>query len=96
MSEGREGSITLEHTPTWVVASVCIVIIAISLAVERVHFTSQTSTSKNQKPLCEALQNVKEGLSFYFIFIYIYIYPISFCVYIFFWFFIYSKLNFES
>ena len=73
MSEGREGSITLEHTPTWVVASVCIVIIAISLAVERVHFTSQTSTSKNQKPLCEALQNVKEGLSFYFIFIYIYI-----------------------
>ena len=71
MSEGREGSITLEHTPTWVVASVCIVIIAISLAVERVHFTSQTSTSKNQKPLCEALQNVKEGLSFYFIYIYI-------------------------
>ena len=73
MSEGREGSITLEHTPTWVVASVCIVIIAISLAVEHVHFTSQTSTRKNQKPLCEALQNVKEGLSFYFIFIYIYI-----------------------
>ena len=94
MSEGREGSITLEHTPTWVVASVCIVIIAISLAVEHVHFTSQTSTRKNQKPLCEALQNVKEGLSFYFI--YIYIYPISFCIYIFFWFFFYSKLNFES
>ena len=74
MSEGREGSITLEHTPTWVVASVCIVIIAISLAVERVHFTSQTSTRKNQKPLCEALQNVKEDLSFYFLYIYIYIY----------------------
>ena len=74
MSEGREGSITLEHTPTWVVASVCIVIIAISLAVEHVHFTSQTSTRKNQKPLCEALQNVKEDLSFYFIYIYIYIY----------------------
>ena len=51
MSEGREGSITLEHTPTWVVASVCIVIVAISLAVERVHFTSQTLTRKNQKPL---------------------------------------------
>ena len=86
MSEGREGSITLEHTPTWVVASVCIVIIAISLAVERVHFTSQTSTRKNQKPLCEALQNVKKDLSFYFIYIYIYIYiyPISFCVYVFF------------
>ena len=78
MSEGREGSITLEHTPTWVVASVCIVIIAISLAVEHVHFTSQTSTRKNQKPLCEALQNVKEGLSFYFIYIYIYIYISNF------------------
>ena len=78
MSEGREGSITLEHTPTWVVASVCIVIIAISLAVERVHFTSQTSTRKNQKPLCEALQNVKEDLSFYFIYIYIYIYISNF------------------
>ena len=95
MSEGREGSITLEHTPTWVVASVCIVIIAISLAVERVHFTSQTSTSKNQKPLCEALQNVKEGLSFYFIFIYIYISNFILRLH-FFWFFFYSKLNFES
>ena len=51
MSEGREGSITLGHTPTWVVASMCIVIVAISLAVEHVHFTSQTLTRKNQKPL---------------------------------------------
>ena len=79
MSEGREGSITLEHTPTLVVASVCIVIVAISLAVERVHFTSQTLTRKNQKSLYKALQKVK-GLSFYYIYIYIYIYPISFCV----------------
>lgn len=43
MSGGGEGS-TLEFTPTWVVAAVCTVIVAISLAAERlIHFTGKVS-----------------------------------------------------
>ncbi|XP_043697389.1 MLO-like protein 1 [Telopea speciosissima] len=55
--------LTLEHTPTWVVAVVCSVIVAISLAVERIlHYTGKYLKKKNQKPLFEALQKVKEEL----------------------------------
>ncbi|KAK7819579.1 mlo-like protein 1 [Quercus suber] len=62
MSEG-EGVTTLEYTPTWVVAGVCTVIVAISLAMERVlHYAGVTLKRKNQKPLFEALQKVKEEL----------------------------------
>ncbi|KAM3698781.1 hypothetical protein ACJW30_06G215700 [Castanea mollissima] len=58
----EEGT-TLEYTPTWVVAGVCTVIVAISLAVERVlHYAGVTLKRKNQKPLFEALQKVKEEL----------------------------------
>lgn len=74
MSEG-EGVTTLEYTPTWVVAGVCTVIVAISLAMERVlHYAGVTLKRKNQKPLFEALQKVKEGLSLSFYYLYIYIY----------------------
>ena len=81
MSE--EEGVTLEYTPTWVVAGVCTVIVAISLAAERVlHYTGVTLKRKHQKPLFEALQKVKEGLSlsFYYLYLYIYIYSISFYV----------------
>ncbi|KAG5586059.1 hypothetical protein H5410_046493 [Solanum commersonii] len=62
MSGGGEGD-TLEFTPTWVVAAVCIVIVAISLAAERlIHYTGKYLKKKNQKPLYEALQKVKEEL----------------------------------
>uniref|UniRef100_A0A3Q7I246 MLO-like protein n=1 Tax=Solanum lycopersicum TaxID=4081 RepID=A0A3Q7I246_SOLLC len=61
--EGEAEGSTLEFTPTWVVATVCTVIAAISLAVERlVHYTGKYLKKKNQKPLYEALQKVKEEL----------------------------------
>lgn len=47
MSGGGEGEDegTLEFTPTWVVAAVCTVIVAISLAAERLlHFTGKVLT----------------------------------------------------
>nr|POF01574.1 mlo-like protein 1 [Quercus suber] len=54
---------TLEYTPTWVVAVVCSVIVAISLAVERLlHYTGKYLKKKNQKPLYQALQKIKEEL----------------------------------
>ncbi|XP_009770323.1 MLO-like protein 1 isoform X1 [Nicotiana tabacum] len=64
MSGGGEGEgSTLEFTPTWVVAAVCTVIVAISLAAERfLHFLGKYLKKKNQKPLYEALQKVKEEL----------------------------------
>ncbi|XP_060962345.1 MLO-like protein 1 [Cannabis sativa] len=58
----EEGT-TLEYTPTWVVALVCTVIVFISLTVERIiHYTGKYLKKKNQKPLFEALQKVKEEL----------------------------------
>ncbi|KAJ4968426.1 hypothetical protein NE237_015127 [Protea cynaroides] len=55
--------LTLEYTPTWIVALVCSVIVSISLAVERIlHYTGKYLKKKNQKPLFEALQKVKEEL----------------------------------
>ncbi|CAH9138673.1 unnamed protein product [Cuscuta epithymum] len=60
---GAEEETTLEFTPTWVVAAVCTLIVAVSLAVERLlHFTGLYLKKKNQKPLYEALQKVKEEL----------------------------------
>ncbi|XP_050257486.1 MLO-like protein 1 [Quercus robur] len=58
----EEGPI-LEYTPTWVVAVVCFVIIAISLAAERLlHYTGKYLKKKNQKPLFHALEKIKEEL----------------------------------
>ncbi|GAV57493.1 Mlo domain-containing protein [Cephalotus follicularis] len=58
-----EEQTTLEYTPTWVVAAVCTVIVAISLAVERlIHYLGKYLERKQQKPLFEALQKVKEEL----------------------------------
>ncbi|KAK4789631.1 hypothetical protein SAY86_016935 [Trapa natans] len=57
------GGTTLEQTPTWVVAAVCSVIVAISLAVERVlHATGKYLKKKNQKSLFESLLKIKEEL----------------------------------
>lgn len=59
---GSEEGDSLEFTPTWVVAAVCTVIVAISLAAERfLHYGGKYLKMKNQKPLFEALQKVKEG-----------------------------------
>ncbi|KAL8516483.1 hypothetical protein ACS0TY_014946 [Phlomoides rotata] len=64
MTGGGEGEgLSLEYTPTWVVAAVCTVIVAISLAAERgLHYGGKYLKKKNQKPLYEALQKVKEEL----------------------------------
>ncbi|KAJ9697618.1 hypothetical protein PVL29_009444 [Vitis rotundifolia] len=60
---GAEEETTLEYTPTWVVAVVCTIIVAISLAVERLlHFLGKLLKKKNQKPLFQALQKIKEEL----------------------------------
>ncbi|XP_057513215.1 MLO-like protein 1 [Actinidia eriantha] len=60
---GEEQETTLEFTPTWVVAGVCTIIVGISLAVERLlHYTGKYLKKKDQKPLYEALQKVKEEL----------------------------------
>ncbi|XVF30654.1 hypothetical protein REPUB_Repub16aG0077000 [Reevesia pubescens] len=62
MGEGGEGA-TLEYTPTWVLAAVCTVIVAISLAMERLlHYVGNILKKKQQKPLFEALLKVKEEL----------------------------------
>ncbi|XP_061372412.1 MLO-like protein 1 [Gastrolobium bilobum] len=60
---GGEEETTLEFTPTWVVAAVCTVIVAISLAAERcLHYGGKFLKKKDQKPLYEALQKIKEEL----------------------------------
>lgn len=62
MSGGVEEGATLEHTPTWIVAAICTVIVAISLAMERLlHVVGNVLKRKQQKPLFEALLKVKEG-----------------------------------
>ncbi|XP_072970661.1 MLO-like protein 1 [Typha angustifolia] len=60
---GGASEITLEFTPTWIVAVVCSVIVFISLFFERfLHYVGKTLKRKHQKPLFEALQKVKEEL----------------------------------
>ncbi|RZC47975.1 hypothetical protein C5167_040909 [Papaver somniferum] len=63
---GEEGEIdanSLEFTPTWIVAMVCSLIVFISLVVERLlHSLGKYLKRKNQKPLFEALQKIKEEL----------------------------------
>lgn len=61
MAEG--GGVTLEYTPTWVVALVCTIIVAISLLVERLlHYAGKYFLKKDQKPLYQALLKIKEEL----------------------------------
>ncbi|PNX99688.1 MLO-like protein 1-like [Trifolium pratense] len=58
---GEEGP-DLPFTPTWVVALVCTIIVAVSFAVERsLHYLGKFLKKKNQKPLFQALQKIKEG-----------------------------------
>ncbi|XP_011085086.1 MLO-like protein 1 [Sesamum indicum] len=59
---GGEGA-SLEYTPTWVVALVCTVIVAISLAAERLlHYAGKFLINKKQGPLFDALLKIKEEL----------------------------------
>lgn len=59
----EEHAVDLDRTPTWVVALVCTVIVGISLLAERlIHHIGKRLKKKNQKPLFQALQKVKEEL----------------------------------
>ncbi|XP_062178532.1 MLO-like protein 13 isoform X1 [Phragmites australis] len=58
---GEEAS--LAHTPTWVVAAVCLAIVSVSLAAERfLHYLGKSLKHKEQKTLYSALQRLKEEL----------------------------------
>ncbi|TVU29634.1 hypothetical protein EJB05_21210, partial [Eragrostis curvula] len=60
---GNVPEITLEHTPTWIVAAVCSVIVVISLLFERMlHRLGKRLSKGRRKPLYEALLKVKEEL----------------------------------
>ncbi|RCV10243.1 hypothetical protein SETIT_2G096800v2 [Setaria italica] len=55
--------ITLEHTPTWIVAAVCSVIVVISLVFERLlHGLGKRLKKGSKKPLYDALLKIKEEL----------------------------------
>ncbi|GJT77115.1 MLO-like protein 1 [Tanacetum coccineum] len=63
MAGGDAEGVSLEFTPTWVVAAVCTLIVGISLAVERLlHYAGKKLKKAGQKPLFEALQKIKEEL----------------------------------
>ncbi|KAI4375819.1 hypothetical protein MLD38_013643 [Melastoma candidum] len=58
-----EASSSLAYTPTWVVASVCLVFVLLSLWVERaLHHLGKFLKRKKQDALFEALQKLKEEL----------------------------------
>ncbi|XP_074582680.1 MLO-like protein 1 [Curcuma longa] len=60
---GENADTKLEFTPTWIVAGVCALIILVSLSAERyLHYLGMVLKHKNQKPLYNALQKVKEEL----------------------------------
>nr|XP_012568400.1 MLO-like protein 1 [Cicer arietinum] len=70
--EGGEEGLDLQFTPTWIVARVCTVNVAVSFAVDRaLRYIGKFLKKKNKKLLFQALQNIKEelmllGLFFYF------------------------------
>jgi len=65
MTGGAPGDRDLDRTPTWAVASVCIVIILISIALEQaLHRLGHWFTKKRMKAMFEALEKVKTGLHF--------------------------------
>ncbi|XP_078173066.1 MLO-like protein 1 [Carex rostrata] len=65
-AQGEKGSsseIDLPYTPTWIVATLCSIIVLISVIFERLlHLGGKTLKRKNQKPLFDALQKLKEEL----------------------------------
>ncbi|KAG0469428.1 hypothetical protein HPP92_016128 [Vanilla planifolia] len=63
MAGGTEEELKLDRTPTWIVAIVCTIIVCISLFFERfLHYLGKRFKRKNQKPLFQALQKIKEEL----------------------------------
>ncbi|PHU14462.1 MLO-like protein 2 [Capsicum chinense] len=57
---GGGGGRSLEQTPTWAVAVVCFVLVAISIVIEHIiHLIGKWLKSKNKNALFEALEKVK-------------------------------------
>ncbi|KAA8518774.1 hypothetical protein F0562_016452 [Nyssa sinensis] len=58
-----EGDISLEETPTWAVAVVCFVLLAISITIEFIlHLIGKWLKKKNKRALYEALEKIKAEL----------------------------------
>ncbi|KAL2485705.1 MLO-like protein 12 [Abeliophyllum distichum] len=60
---GAGGGRTLEQTPTWAVAVVCFVLVAISIIIEYIiHLIAKWLKSKHKNALYEALEKIKSEL----------------------------------
>ncbi|XP_016447179.1 MLO-like protein 6 isoform X2 [Nicotiana tabacum] len=60
---GGGGGRSLEQTPTWAVAAVCFVLVAISIVIEHIiHLIGKWFKSKNKRALFEALEKIKAEL----------------------------------
>ncbi|KAK4440760.1 MLO-like protein 6 [Sesamum alatum] len=60
---GASGGRSLEQTPTWAVAAVCFVLVAVSIVIEHViHLIGKWLKSKRKRALYEALEKVKSEL----------------------------------
>ncbi|MCD7450376.1 Mlo6p [Datura stramonium] len=60
---GGGGGRSLEQTPTWAVAVVCFVLVAISIVIEHIiHLIGKWLKSKNKNALFEALEKIKAEL----------------------------------
>ncbi|KAJ4726000.1 MLO-like protein [Melia azedarach] len=60
---GASGGRSLEETPTWAVAVVCFVLVAISIFIEHIiHLIGKWLTKKHKRALYEALEKIKSEL----------------------------------
>ncbi|XP_057782677.1 MLO-like protein 6 [Salvia miltiorrhiza] len=60
---GGSGGRSLEQTPTWAVAVVCFILVAISIVIEYIiHLIAEWLKSKHKRALYEALEKVKSEL----------------------------------
>lgn len=60
---GGEGGPSFDSTPSWIIGVVVLIIVSISLVVEKLlHHLGQILTRKNKKPLYDALLKIKEEL----------------------------------
>ncbi|KAF8396600.1 hypothetical protein HHK36_018239 [Tetracentron sinense] len=60
---GGEGGRSLEETPTWAVAVVCFVLVAISIIIEHIiHLIGRWLKKKHKRALYEALEKIKSEL----------------------------------
>ncbi|XP_012091678.1 MLO-like protein 12 [Jatropha curcas] len=63
MAEGGEEETTLETTPTWAVASVCFILILLSIIIEHLlHLLAKYLNKKRRKALLQALDKIKSEL----------------------------------